>query len=93
MERTLTYNITQNDIPNTLHSFLRAKGYSSQIIKELKKEPERILIDGKWKYTKHTLKAGESITYTYHILFRGQPMTADELSARYESYTAEPVCL
>ena len=69
MERTLTYNITQNDIPNTIHSFLRAKGYSSQIIKELKKEPERILIDGKWKYTKHTLKAGE--TLTIHIQEEG----------------------
>ncbi|MBQ7314151.1 MAG: PmoA family protein [Clostridia bacterium] len=41
----------------------------------------------------YTLKSGESITYTYRILFRRQPMTADELSARYESYTAEPVCL
>ena len=69
MERTLTYNITGNDIPNTIQSFLRAKGYSSQIIKELKKEPESILIDGRWEYMKHTLKAGE--TLTVHIQEEG----------------------
>ena len=69
MERTLTYNITENDIPNTIQSFLRAKGYSSQIIKELKKEPESILIDGRWEYMKHTLNAGE--TLTVHIKEEG----------------------
>ena len=58
MERTLTYSITQTDIPNTIQSFLRAKGYSSQIIKELKKQPESILVDGTWKYAKHALTAG-----------------------------------
>ncbi|MBE6561634.1 MAG: hypothetical protein E7662_10970 [Ruminococcaceae bacterium] len=36
----------------------------------------------------YTLKAGESITYTYRILFRRQTMSADELSARYETYLA-----
>ena len=69
MERTLTYNISENDIPNTIQSFLRTEGYSSQIIKELKKEPESILIDGKREYMKHTLEAGE--TLTVHIQEEG----------------------
>ena len=62
MERTLIYSITQNDVPNTIQSFLRAKGYSSQIIKELKKTPESILIDGRWEYVKYTLNVGETLT-------------------------------
>ena len=62
MERTLIYSITQNDVPNTIQSFLRAKGYSSQIIKELKKTPESILIDGRWEYVKYTLNIGETLT-------------------------------
>ena len=62
MERTLTYSITQNDVPNTIQSFLRAKGYSSQIIKELKKQPESILIDDRWEYVKYPLNVGETLT-------------------------------
>ncbi len=61
MNRTLTYIITQNDIPNTIQSFLQEKGYSSQIIKELKKMPESILIDGRWEYVRHELAAGETL--------------------------------
>ncbi len=34
----------------------------------------------------YTLKAGEIITYSYRILFRRRPMSADEISERYKSY-------
>jgi len=62
MNRTLTYAITEQDIPNTIQSFLQGKNYSSQIIKELKKMPESILIDGRWEYMRHPLSAGETLT-------------------------------
>ncbi len=35
----------------------------------------------------YTLKAGESITYQYRILFRRKEMSAEELADRYENYT------
>jgi len=62
MERILTYQITQNDIPHTIQSFLQAKDYSSQVIKELKKMPKSILIDGRWEYMRYPLKAGETLS-------------------------------
>lgn len=62
MNRTLTYNITQNDIPHTIQSFLQAKDYSSQVIKELKKMPESILVNGRWEYMRYQLQAGETLT-------------------------------
>ena len=62
MERTLIYHITENDIPNTIQTFLASKQYSSQVIKELKKMPESILIDGRWEYVRHQLSAGEVLT-------------------------------
>ena len=62
MNRTLIYHITEQDIPNTIQSFLTAKGYSSQVIKELKKMPESILIDGVWEYVRHELAVGETLT-------------------------------
>ena len=62
MNRTLIYNITENDIPNTIQTFLQEKDYSSQVIKELKKMPESILIDGRWEYVRHELTAGETLT-------------------------------
>ena len=62
MNRTLIYHISNQDIPHTIQSFLQAKGYSSQIIKELKKMPESILINGRWEYMRHTLEADETLT-------------------------------
>jgi len=62
MNRTLTYTITPNDIPNTIQSFLQSKDYSSQVIKELKKMPESILIDDRWEYMHHKLSVGETLT-------------------------------
>lgn len=62
MNRTLTYPITENDLPNTIQSFLQLKGYSAQVIKELKKMPESILINGSWEYMRHKLSVGEILT-------------------------------
>ena len=41
----------------------------------------------------YTLKAGESINYSYRILFRRRPMTSDDISAYYEDYAADMLCL
>ena len=62
MNRILTYPITESDSGCTIEHFLRGKGYSSQCIKELKKMPQSILIDGQWQYMKHILQSGETLT-------------------------------
>jgi 23S rRNA pseudouridine1911/1915/1917 synthase len=62
MNRILTYHISESDLPNNIQGFLTSKGYSSQVIKELKKMPESILIDGRWEYVKHQLSPGEVLT-------------------------------
>lgn len=62
MERILTYSITQQDTQQTIEQYLRSKGYSSQCIKELKKMPQSILINGEWQYMKHLLQSGEMLT-------------------------------
>ena len=62
MNRTLTYPITESEASQTIEQFLRSKGYSSQCIKELKKMPQSILIDGQWQYMKHILQPGETLT-------------------------------
>ncbi|MBQ7776946.1 MAG: RluA family pseudouridine synthase [Lachnospiraceae bacterium] len=62
MERILTYSITEKNVPQTIEQFLRSKGYSSQCIKELKKMPQSILINGEWQYMKHSLQPGEVLT-------------------------------
>ena len=62
MNRTLTYIITEQDLPATIQEYLQSKNYSSQVIKDLKKMPESILIDGRWEYVRHQLSAGETLT-------------------------------
>ena len=62
MNRTLTYSITESEASQTIEKFLKSKNYSSQCIKELKKMPQSILIDGEWQYMKHLLQPGETLT-------------------------------
>ena len=62
MNRTLIYSITKSDASQTIEHFLKSKGYSSQCIKELKKMPQSILINGEWQYMKHLLQPGETLT-------------------------------
>lgn len=61
MNRTLTYPITEQNASQTIEQFLRSKGYSSQCIKELKKQWGSILIDGNPQYMKHSLQIGETL--------------------------------
>ena len=62
MNRILTYEITEQDASQSIEQYLKGKGYSSQCIKELKKMPESILLDGRWEYMRTVLKAGDTLT-------------------------------
>ena len=62
MNRTLTYAITEQEACQTIEQFLRGKGYSTQCIKELKKQWGSILIDEEPQYMKHLLQAGNTLT-------------------------------
>ena len=62
MNRILTYEITEQDASQSIEQYLKGKGYSSQCIKELKKMPESILLDGRWEYLRTVLKAGDTLT-------------------------------
>ncbi len=62
MNRTLTYPITSQDATQTIEQFLRGKSYSSQCIKELKKQWGSILINDEPQYMRHYMKAGEILT-------------------------------
>ena len=61
MNRILTYHITEQDASQTIEAYLKSKGYSSQCIKELKKMPESILLNGRWEYMRTLLKDGDTL--------------------------------
>lgn len=61
MNRILTYHITEQDSSQTIETYLKGKGYSSQCIKELKKMPESILLNGRWEYMRTLIKAGDTL--------------------------------
>lgn len=62
MNRTLTYPITSQDAAQTIEQYLRSKGYSTQCIKELKKQWGSILIDGVPQYMRFPLQEGNTLT-------------------------------
>ena len=62
MNRTLTYSITGEDATQTIEQYLRERGYSSQCIKELKKQWGSILIDGTPQYMRVALKEGSTLS-------------------------------
>ena len=62
MNRTLTYPITSQDAGQSIEQFLRAKGYSTQCIKELKKQWGSILLDGIPQYMRVALQEGSTLT-------------------------------
>ena len=62
MSRTINYFITSPDGNQTIQQFLHKKGYSSQIIKELKRTPGSIVINDSPQYMKHLLQEGEILT-------------------------------
>ncbi len=61
MERTFCYHITKKDLPCCVGDYLRARGYSRQILIQLKKTCRGILVNGEWAYVRTPLKAGDRL--------------------------------
>ena len=62
MERRLEYRITENEADCTVKQYLKAKGYSSQSMIELKKEPENVLVNRQPAFMTHRLADGDALT-------------------------------
>lgn len=62
MERILTYTIPVKAENQKISSFLKAQGYSSQNLIELKKMPESVLVNGTWTYLNQRLHTGDELT-------------------------------
>ena len=60
MIRNLDYKITQE--ADSILSFLKEHGYSSNLIVHLKKTPESILKNGVWEYMRSLLATGDILT-------------------------------
>ena len=60
MIRNLDYKITQE--ADSILSFLKEHGYSSNLIVHLKKTPESILKNGVWSYVNEPLHAGDLLS-------------------------------
>lgn len=61
MNRTFTYLITKKDSPCTVESFLKKRGYSHQILVQLKKTENGILVNGEWAYVKTVLNTDDKL--------------------------------
>ena len=61
MERHFSYRVDKESDGLTVEQFLRARGYSHQILVHLKKTENGILKDGIWAYTRDRVRAGERI--------------------------------
>lgn len=62
MERTLYYTIGSENHGQTIQSFLKQQGFSTQNIISLKKMPESILLNNVWAYVNQTVQTGDVIT-------------------------------
>lgn len=64
MKRIFTYTIPTDFHEKTLLSFLKSKGYSSQIITHLKRTENGILLNGIWGRVRDILHTGDHLTIT-----------------------------
>lgn len=62
MKRIFEYTIKNEILPCTVGEFLKQKGFSRQIIIQLKKTPQGILVNNEWAYVKTPLKINDIIT-------------------------------
>ena len=62
MERILEFTVRPDELPCTLGEYLRARGFSRQIIIHLKKTPMGIQVNGQWAYVRTVLQAGDLVT-------------------------------
>lgn len=61
MERKLLFKISQQDTNHTIYDYLKAQGFSSQNIIDLKKMNRSILINQQWVHVNYRLNAGEEL--------------------------------
>ena len=61
MERKLLFKISQQDTNLTIYDYLKAQGFSSQNIIDLKKMNRSILINQQWVHVNYRLNAGEEL--------------------------------
>ena len=62
MERIFEFTVRPDELPCTLGEYLRARGFSRQIIIHLKKTPMGIQVNGQWAYVRTVLQAGDLVT-------------------------------
>ena len=62
MNRTLTYNINHSGQNLRIEQFLRRQGYSGQVLVQLKKQPENIMVNGECCRLTQKLNAGDALT-------------------------------
>ena len=61
MERIFKFTVRPEEVPCTLGEYLRARGFSRQIIIHLKKTPMGIQVNGQWAYVRTALKEGDLV--------------------------------
>ena len=64
MERIFTYFIPTSAEGSSILTFLKANGYSNNIIKNLKKTPDGILLNGIFRYVTAILHENDTLTVT-----------------------------
>ena len=62
MNRTIHYHIGADCSGLSVEQFLRRQGYSSPNLKEIKRMPKSVLVNGKHYYMKQTLKEGDHLS-------------------------------
>lgn len=66
MDRTIIYEITENDSGLRIEQFLRRRGYSAQNLSEIKRMPLSVIVNGSHYYMRDTLTAGDQLTIHIH---------------------------
>ena len=66
MERTLTYTLDNSISPLPVNHFLKQKGFSSQNLVQLKKDPTAVQANGIPCFMNHILQPGDTLTLHIH---------------------------
>lgn len=61
MNRTIIYPISGESHGLRVEQFLKRRGYSGQNLKEIKRMPESVLVNGKHYYMRDTLSSGDTL--------------------------------
>lgn len=86
MNRTLIYQIKENENNLRIEQFLRKQGYSRQNLTDLKKMPESILVNGQWFHLNQRVYTGDTLVVHIQEIHSSQkiPPVYMPLSIVYE---------